>query len=79
VADLETSETVKLAMRAMSVRQRMVMTATLAGWRTRTICAWLGISEQMVWQDRHRAVIAGRHALRKEAVRVGSTLDECWR
>lgn len=78
-ADLEQREIVQLAMSAMNARDRMIVSSLLGGATLRYLAERHGVTYQRIGQLADRAIRDARHALRKEAVRVGSTLDECWR
>jgi RNA polymerase sigma factor (sigma-70 family) len=78
--ELETTEVAQLAMAGVrSQRDREVLTMWCGGVQQKEIGQRLGLSGERVRQLLRRAIADARHALRKEAVRVGSCLDECWR
>ena len=79
-ADLEQDEVIKLALAGIAnPRDRTALSMHCGGLTDREIGRRLGISGQRASQIIERAVREARHALMREAVRVGSTLDECWR
>lgn len=78
-SEIEERETIQLAMAAMNQRDREIITAVLSGTELRAIAVRHGVSFQRIAQLRDRAIRTSREALRREAVRIGSTLDECWR
>lgn len=78
--DLEQQEIVRLAMAGIAnPRDRAALSMYCGGVHLREIGRRLGISGERASQIIDRAIREARHALMREAVRVGSTLDECWR
>ncbi len=80
--DIEQREVIQLAMAAMNPRDREIVTQLYAEGAVDKLAATgrkFGVSGERIRQRVKRAIKTAREALRAEAVRVGSTLDECWR
>jgi DNA-directed RNA polymerase specialized sigma24 family protein len=78
--DLQQQEIVQLAMCSItSPRDREIVTAVMSGQTLAQVGARHRITRERVRQIALRGLRQAREALRKEAVRVGSCLDECWR
>jgi DNA-directed RNA polymerase specialized sigma24 family protein len=77
--DLQQQEMVRLAMSSItSPRDRAMVTAVMSGMTLSQVGARHGVTRERVRQIAVRGLRQAREALHKEAVRVGSSLDECW-